>query len=155
MTQHPPCSALVVTAVTGIPRNTLNSWIHRGYIPGASATVAGRSRTFSFTDIVSLACIAELVNHGVAIRVASEIFSRHDIRGCIDVHQDYEDAGLPEEALYVSVVKTKDTDGRDYVDFALMHDAAELQAEVAARRLAVILDVSAIRRGTAAKLRGT
>ncbi|MBB4287867.1 MerR family transcriptional regulator [Roseospira goensis] len=154
MTANLSYSAIVVSAVTGIPRNTLNSWIHRGYIPGASETVAGRARTFSFADIVSLACIAELVNHDVPIRVAAEVFSRQDLRSWIDVHQEYEEAGVPEEPLYVSIIKARDTEGRDYVDFALMYDTAELQAEVAVRRLAVILDVSAIRRETAEKLRG-
>jgi len=64
--------------VTGIPYRTLDHWARTGLVtPSISeARGAGRSRLYSFTDLVALRIARELREKGISIRSLKEVVKR-------------------------------------------------------------------------------
>ena len=60
-------TAKQVTAVTGVPYQTLNHWARTGLIEPsiAKATGTGSERVYSFRDLITLKVAAELRNSGI------------------------------------------------------------------------------------------
>lgn len=135
--------------LTGINVETQRVWRRRHLKIG---TGEGWTR-YSYSDVVVLACLAELTKAGIAIGHATDIVSRDEVWRSIMVERDYDRIGEPlEDRLIVVAPVTVDGIGltHDFV-FCVLRDLPKvfLNAEggyVPAAACLTVLNTSYVRR---------
>lgn len=70
-------TAKQVTAVTGVPYQTLNHWARTGLVEPSIAKAAGTGseRVYSFRDLITLKLVAELRKGGVTTRALRKVIN--------------------------------------------------------------------------------
>jgi DNA-binding transcriptional MerR regulator len=64
--------ARAVSKAAGVPINTLNVWVARGFVPGMTIGARGRQRDFDLKTAINVALIAALTRLGLGTAAASK-----------------------------------------------------------------------------------
>jgi len=140
-------SASDIGSITGLNMEKLRVWRHRGYsLPKARAV-------FSFQDAVVFACLAKMLDHGFPPAEAADMLHRLDVWRTAALDQEHEDAGLPVNDMVIGFVVATLSNGDKVMDYVKGSRPEELFAELNASHVLTVINVTAIRREVAAKIK--
>ena len=125
-------TAGTASQIIGVPYHTINRWVLEGLVlPTENPKGSGSLRRFSLRDVIELRLIAALREVGASLKLGHR---------AVDEFQHWLDAGIPERLWLIA---------RDPSDLTWA-EAPEAIAAAASSHTAIILDVAALARETAA-----